>query len=561
MVKKNLPACLLLIIVVSSVNAEPPQPPEIIPDAPLTRPVQLSDGSLKAYSTRFGKLFSNASPDGKAWHDPTEEFGLSHDNMGGGLSLLDADGEVHVILTHVRGEGRVPAVSRFIDLWHCRTFENRTRWGKPQRIWEGYCGAVMDFKQLSNGLLVVPFAAWKTPGEPVAPETGSNYTTVVTSADGGQTWQLSPSKLTSPCHQGYNGNNYGAIEPTILELKDGRVWMLMRTQTGFLYESFSDDGIHWEEAKPSKFHSSTSPAALVRLKDDRIVVIWNNCEQPPKHDGAGVYGGRDALHAAISDDEGKTWRGFREIYRDPHRNETPPRSGDRGTAYPQATPLKDGTLLVVSGQGGRRAMIRLDPDWLLETTQSESFDNGLGSWHVWKPFGPASGYWRDRTTGPTLVDHPTERGKKVLHVRKPDDKAPDCAMWNFPASRSGRLRLTIRLASGSKPAALALTDRFFNPVDHRGEEKSVILLYIGTDAEDEVDIALTADRWHRLEIEWDLRSAQFEMRVDGQELGGGILGEDAVDDISYLRVRSLADTIDPKGVLIESIEMTQRPAP
>jgi len=29
-----------------------------------------------------------------------------------------------------------------------------------------------------------------------------------------------------------------AVEPTILQLKDGRVWMLIRTQTGWLYESF-----------------------------------------------------------------------------------------------------------------------------------------------------------------------------------------------------------------------------------------------------------------------------------------------------------------------------------
>jgi hypothetical protein len=544
-------------IATTAASAQSAQPPEIIPDAPLTRPVQLPDGSLRAYSTRFGKLFSRDSSNGRAWSVPGEEFDLPHENMGGGLSLLDADSEVHVILTHVRGEGRVPAVSRFIDLWHCRTFDKRIRWGKPQRIWEGYCGAVMDFKQLSSGLLVVPFAAWKKPGETIAPDTGSNYTTVVTSADGGQTWQLSPSKLTSPCHRGYNGNNYGAIEPTIVELKDGRVWMLMRTQTGFLYESYSEDGIHWEEAKPSKFHSSTSPAALVRLKDDRIVVIWNNCEQPPKHDGAGVYGGRDALHAAISDDEGKTWRGFREIYRDPHRNVTPPKRGDRGTAYPQATALGDGTLLVVSGQGGRRAMIRLDPDWLLETRQLEPFRNRSDNWHLWKPFGPASGYWRDRTRGPVMNRTTREMGPDVLHVRKRDDKAPDCAIWNFPASQSGKIRCNIRVPSDSQGASLAFTNRFFNPVDARGESESAFLVRIGIEGNDAVDVSLAPDRWHRLEMSWDLQTRKYVVRVDDRDALRGRTEADLFGGVSYLRIRSLATRIDTRGILVEPIELTQ----
>ncbi|HSG69134.1 MAG TPA: sialidase family protein, partial [Planctomycetaceae bacterium] len=416
--------CLLLqlLILYTSGSAAEIQPPQIIPTGPQTRPLQLPDGSLRAYFSRFGKLFSVTSTDGLEWSEPEVEFDLPFQNMGGGLSLLDSEGEVHVILTHGRGEG-TPAETRFIDLWHCRTSETRAQWNEPKRIWEGYCGAVMDFKQLRSGRLVVPFAAWKKPGETVASDTGSNYTTVVTSIDGGDTWELSPSKLTSPCFAGYNGNNYGAIEPTILQLNDDRVWMLIRTQTGFLYESFSEDGVNWSAAKPSRFHSSTSPAALVRLPDERIVIVWNNCEQPPKYENAGVYGGRDALHAAISDDEGKTWRGFREIYRDPFRNDTPPKSGDRGTAYPVAFATREGKLLIASGQGGRRNLIVLDPDWLLQTSQVETFEDDLADWHVWKPFGPARGYWRDRTAGAELIAYPTQQPAKVLHVRKPDEKS------------------------------------------------------------------------------------------------------------------------------------------
>lgn len=543
-------AAVVLAAAATACGAKP-APPRLIGQGPKTRPVLLPDGSLRAYAARSGKLLSVTSRDGgRTWSRPKTEFDLPHRNMGGGLSLVDSDGEVHVVLTHPRGSGK-PAATRFIDLWHVRTAGRRTRWGRPQRIWEGYCGAVMDVKQLHSGRLVVPFAAWKRPGESVAPSTGSNYTTAVVSDDGGTSWKLSPSKLTAPCRAGYNGNNYGAIEPTILQLKDGRVWMLMRTQTGFLYESFSRDGLNWSPAKASRFHSSTSPAALARLPDGRIVLVWNNCEQPPRHNNAGVYGGRDVLHAAISSDEGATWRGFREIYRDPHRNETPPRRGDRGTAYPQVALTRDGRLAVVSGQGNRRTLILLDPDWLMQTAQADAFDDGLAGWHVWKPFGPACGYWRDRTQGPVLLGHPAKPGKKVLHVRRPDKRDGDCATWNFPAGAKGTITLRFLAKGGFGGATIALNNRFFNPADDRAEQESPLMVRLGPGG-----LKPRPGTWQVLTLKWDFAKKQGAALLDGTPVAGRRIAKPPFGGFSYLRIRSAAKQVDPAGMLIESVSAT-----
>lgn len=544
--------CFAAPAALGAAEAAEPKPPEIVPGAPTVRPVQLPDGSFRACFCRFGKLFRVDSADGRNWSKPRAEFDLPHKNMGGGLSLLAADGELHLILTHGRGSGR-PADTRFIDLWHCRTFDGRKRWGRPKRIWEGYCGAVMDVKQLKNGRIVVPFAAWKKPGETVAPSTGLNYTTVVTSDDGGANWKTSSTRLTSPCHTGYNGNNYGAIEPTILELKDGRVWMLMRTQTGFLYESFSKDGITWSPARPSRFHSSTSPAALIRLPDGRIVVVWNNCEQPPRLGKAGVYGGRDALHAAISADEGKTWRGFREIYRDPRRNETPPRQGDRGTAYPVGIPTRDGKLLISSGQGGRRRMLLVDPEWLTRNTQAETFQHGLNAWHTWKPFGPARRYWRDRTIGPRLVDRPAARPRRALFIGYPDQHGPDCATWNFPAGNKGTVRLRLLLRKNSPGISLALNNRFFNPADPRGDQHSPVRFPIGTENRPPAVQALSAETWHDVGLTWDFAKKTCKLVVDGNVVLRKSVTTKPFGGVSYLRIRSLAKRAGAAGVLIESV--------
>ena len=67
---------------------------------------------------------------------------------------------------------------------------------------------------------------------------------------------------------------------------------------------------------------------------------------------------------AFSHFAGKTWRGQREVYRDPLMAATPPARGDIGVAYSYGTELADGTVVIKTGQGiGRWAAVRVDPVW------------------------------------------------------------------------------------------------------------------------------------------------------------------------------------------------------
>lgn len=404
--------------------------------------------------------------------------------------------------------------------------------------------------------MVAPFAEWRA-GVAVAPPTGPSATTVVTSDDGGKTWQLSASKLTAPCREGYNGNNYGACEPSLLELNDGRVWMLLRTQAGFLYESFSRDGVTWPEARPSHFYSSNSPAFPVRLPDGRIVLFWNNCEMPPRTGQSLVYGGRDALHAALSADEGRTWRGYREVYRDPARNATPPRSGDRGTAYPHATVTADGRVLLVSGQGeDRRRRLLIDPDWLLEKEQEERFSD-LDGWHVFKGFGPAAvRSWRDREPGARLIAHPDRASEKVLHVRRPEKREADGAVWNFPNGRRGRLTLRIRCQPGFAGAQIGLTDRMFEPCDDHGEKLAAVVLALDAAGSSAGARMVTPGRWQTLEFVWDVAAGHCKVTVDGAAARTLSFRQPAESGLNYLRLRSTASSTDAAGFLVESVRVT-----
>ena len=541
-----------------------PQPPVVITSAAGSMLVRTPDAAVEMISVRTvdssRELARRRSTDnGATWSKPETVLKLASEGFGSPLPLLTLSGELQLFWMVSRRTGGTPGIDYFIDIWNSHSTAAQTEWSSPKRIFEGYVGSINGMTQLAGGRIVVPFAYW-VGGRPSGPPTGSNITTTVYSDDDGRSWHQSSAKLTAPCYANYNGSNYGACEPTILQLADGRVWMLIRTQTGRLYESFSPDGAEWSEPKPSRFVSSESPAWLMRLPDRRIVLLWNHCENTSRINGKGVYTNRDALHAAVSGDEGKTWHGYREICRDPFRNEPPPKRGDRGTAYPYAIATGDGMILSVTGQGhGRRNLLRIDPRWLDETEQEEDFSGGLDGWSVFTSFGEPVYWWRNRKQGAHLVDHPTRDDAKCLHVRRADDKPPDGAVWNFPAGRQGRLTLTLMLNQGFAGASIALADRFIQPTDDAGEKKVLFSLPISSDGRLPGGSRLETGRWRTVELAWDLEAGQCRVLIEGKQIAELARSSDHCAGVSYLRLRSTADSVDPAGFLVQRVHVEVTP--
>jgi len=521
--------------------------------------ILLPDGTMKRFvSEGLGenvyKNYSLTSTDGgMTWGDRKFEYEGKRAN----LPLLAQDGEYHLFPMEVRHEGegrREIAVNYFIDVWHVRTSNGGTQWEPAQRIFEGYVGSLNCVLQLKSGRILLPFAEW-IGGREQGPPFGANETTLVYSDDGGKTWLRSPAQLKAPRHTDYNGSGYGACEPVLIELKDGRVYMLARTEAGRLYESYSHDGgINWEPLRPSRFLGTDAPAAFLRLPDERILLFWNGCEKPQRVGRDGVYGGRDIVHAAISDDECQTWRGFREVYRDPTRNDTPPRTGDRGTAYPMPYLAPNGKVIVMTGQGRAGATFSFDPDWLLEKEARCDFTHNLDDWSVFKPFGPAERWWRDRVQGSVLVDHPEKPGAKALWIRRPDEKDGDGAVWNFPLGRTGEVTLRMMIKEGFGGARIALMDRFFDPADPAGDVEAPFTLTIEPDGHISIADVLSPGVWHTLTFSWSLEERTCVVSVDGEEK---VWIQQAYREplgINYVRVRSLAEEVDSAGLLLEPVE-------
>ena len=102
----------------------------------------------------------------------------------------------------------------------------------------------------------------------------------------------------------YPGENYAAIQPAIVRLRDGRLRMFVRTteRIGKIAMADSKDGGRtWTDLKDTTLANPNSGLDAVNLKDGRIVMIYN-----------ATTSGRSPLNLAVSTD-GETWQMFRTL--------------------------------------------------------------------------------------------------------------------------------------------------------------------------------------------------------------------------------------------------------
>lgn len=225
---------------------------------------------------------------GKTW-SPERVIARHPDCQPSHPSVLTMhDGVIHVFylgFKQWKWKGVNPTDEAQSDMWTTRSSDNGATWSEPQMIFKGYTGASNGAIETRDGHLIVPYSHYvNDPGRLVS------QTSV--STNGGKTWSLS-----NDIDIGGAGDHEGALEPCVIELKDGRVWMLIRTSRGFFWESFSTDGGKtWSEAKATNIDTTSAPGHLTRLAAGRIALVWNRAQKK-----------RTELHLALSADEGQTW--------------------------------------------------------------------------------------------------------------------------------------------------------------------------------------------------------------------------------------------------------------
>lgn len=459
--------------------------PMIIQAAPSNEStiVTLHDGSSRVfYINRPGeadKLMSIRSSDGKVWESPETEINLPGTAYYANRVMEDDNKTLHAVF-HLWGEGNNGYRNRHLDLWYCKK-KNNESWGKPVKILDGYVGSIRSFMQLKSGRLLMSFGRAIQSGleKPVGNTKDYGWNEVISlySDDQGLTWQSSRNALKIEIDKN-KITRYGAVEPDVVELTNGDLWMLIRTNKGMFYESFSRDaGTTWEIPRPTLFISSDSPASFLRLRDGRLVLFLNMNQRWDTPDGY-AFGGREALHAAISRDEGRSWEGFREVFKvNPSKEK-----GDRGTAYTSATETPNGKVLLVTGQGDARAILMFDPDWL------------------------------------------TQPSKETVTFTQEMTSLNNDLVFNFSAAKKGSVNL--KLLSGCSSARIALTDHFSISSDSLAIDNAVANFSA-------TDIPTNSP----LIIEWDSDQKKASLSVKNQDSLVSEFLRFPAFGINYLRIR------------------------
>lgn len=156
------------------------------------------------------------------------------------------------------------------------------------------------------------------------------YAYCVFSDDDGKTWR--DSQYIKP----KGGECY---ENACIELKDGKVLMLMRTKLGGQFKSISfDGGETWSDPEITLLIGSAAPVSISRIpKTGDLLAIWTHNPGSQR---------RNPLTSAISKDEGEIWKHFNNL------EDTP----DDSWAYAAVTWIEDHALITYFNYKGGHSL-------------------------------------------------------------------------------------------------------------------------------------------------------------------------------------------------------------
>jgi sialidase-1 len=163
----------------------------------------------------------------------------------------------------------------------------------------------------SSGRLIVPSALHPCPDGTRKTWSPKAVPMAFLSDDDGRTWRRAAEVAPPP-----EDASVVMQEPGVVELKDGRLCMWLRTSTNRQYQSFSHDGgERWTRPKPGPLISCQySPASIRRIPwTGALVCVWNDhsaTKDAPSRS-------RTPLCVAVSKDDGVSWQSSRPIETNP----------------------------------------------------------------------------------------------------------------------------------------------------------------------------------------------------------------------------------------------------
>jgi predicted neuraminidase len=173
---------------------------------------------------------------------------------------------------------------------------------------------------------------------------GYSYGIMAITDDGGRTWTASEPIVGAGC-----------IQPSVVRKKDGTLVAYLRDNgppPKRVHISYSkDDGVSWTLARDTEIPNPGTSIEVIRLRNGNWVGVYNDLER-----------GRYSLVAALSDDEGATWKWKRHLDGDPEKQI------NSQFHYPSVIQGKDGSIHVTYSyfvpEGKSIKHAHIDEDWI-----------------------------------------------------------------------------------------------------------------------------------------------------------------------------------------------------
>ena len=185
-------------------------------------------------------------------------------------------------------------VGKEIDYWETwvqYTEDGGDTWSEAKELVPGDKGGRGPVR---NHMLVLSDGSWLAPASDEKNEVWTVF--VDRSEDEGATWEATD-KLEMD-RSVITGE--GVIQPALWESKPGHVHMLMRSSSGNICRSDSEDyGKTWSEVTEIELPNNNSGIDVAHIEGEKIALIYNPVAEN--------WGDRFPISIAVSEDNGKTW--------------------------------------------------------------------------------------------------------------------------------------------------------------------------------------------------------------------------------------------------------------
>ncbi len=231
--------------------------------------VNLPDGGILNVNPHGARISYN---EGKTWSSPVFVCKGFNPKFPDSHRLLITKSNVIILLYfnfdtykfRWNSKLREPEPECRLELWTIRSTDNGKTWKDNQKVLDGYNAEFFGFIQTSSGRVVASV-------EHLVNNPGRWVSFSIYSDDEGKTWEKS-----NIIDIGGSGHHSGAMEPTVAQLKDGRLLMLIRTNLNRFWQAISDnDGKYWRVIMPGDIDASSAPGHLLKLSSSRLVLVWN----------------------------------------------------------------------------------------------------------------------------------------------------------------------------------------------------------------------------------------------------------------------------------------------